>query len=84
MADKAESKSSAPSSGSSGSQKDDRKVGIDLATSPDDFVVEGSDDAQEKGYWGTRPNYFDDEEFALTSGPDSPGERDLAEAQKGN
>ena len=57
------------------SKKDPRKVGRDLAASPDDFVAEA--DAQEKGYWGTRPNVFDDKEFALTTGPNSPGVRDL-------
>ena len=72
MAEKAESKS--PSSAAK--EKDPRQVGIDLATNPDDHVVEG-EDAQEAGYWGTRPNAFDDAEFALTTGPDSPGERDL-------
>lgn len=36
-----------------------------------EFVEEG-EAAQEKGYWGTRNNPFDDEEFALTTGPDAP------------
>ena len=36
-----------------------------------EFVQEG-EDAQEKGYWGTRDNPVEDEEFALTTGPDAP------------
>lgn len=35
------------------------------------------EDAQDNGYWGNRPEVFDDEEFALTSGPESPGENEL-------
>lgn len=36
-----------------------------------DFVAEG-EDAQEKGYWGSRKTPFDDAEFSLTTGPDAP------------
>jgi hypothetical protein len=34
-------------------------------------------EAYEKGYWGNRDTPFDDAEFALTTGPNSPGEADL-------
>ncbi len=36
-----------------------------------EHVTEG-EESYEKGYWGTRDNPFDDEEFALTTGPDAP------------
>jgi len=32
-----------------------------------------ADQAYEKGWFGARPQVHDDEEYALTSGPDSPG-----------
>jgi hypothetical protein len=34
---------------------------------------------QERGWFGERPEAFDDKEFALETGPNSPGERDLVE-----
>ena len=37
-----------------------------------EFVPEGTKEAQEAGYWGTRDNPFEDEEFALTTGPNAP------------
>ena len=33
--------------------------------------------AQERGWFGNRPEVFSDEEFALTTGPNSPGQADL-------
>ena len=35
--------------------------------------------AAERGWFGNRPETFDDAEFALTTGPNSPGERDVAD-----
>ena len=36
------------------------------------FVPEASEEALEKGYWGTRDNPIDDEEFSAATGPTSP------------
>lgn len=39
-------------------------------------------EAYEKGYWGNRDTPFDDAEFALTTGPNSPGEADLVNPEE--
>jgi hypothetical protein len=65
----AEAKSSESKSAPKAATKSTKEV----STEPHygDQVIEG-EESYEKGYWGTRATPFADEEFALTTGPNSP------------
>jgi hypothetical protein len=59
-------------------EKKQRKLSADeqkVQDNKESFTSE--QDAYEQGWWGNRDTPFDDSEFALTTGPNSPGEADL-------